>query len=96
MRVEGLGDDLPQYDGVRLRDVLDNHRQGDQFLATFEDGTTLCVSSTGRHSAWQDDFLNLDPWTLASTVAYADLPAPIRAEILRRADELDALLRDAP
>ncbi|MCW2671786.1 MAG: hypothetical protein JWP14_375 [Frankiales bacterium] len=83
---------LPAYDGTALREVIDNGKSGDRYLAIFEDGTALCVRHDGLRSAWQDDLYNMDPWTLGSRVAYADLPQPVRHELLTRADELHDLL----
>jgi hypothetical protein len=73
--------------------VLDNGRSRDRYLAVFDDGAVLTIGEDGGRSAWWDDHLNFDPWTLAARVAYGDLPLAIQEEILRRADELDDALR---
>lgn len=86
----------PEYDGTRLREVLDNGRPGDRYLAIFEDGTALAVRHDARHTAWQDDLYDMDPWTLGARTPFAELPKPVQAAILERADELHALLTEAP
>jgi hypothetical protein len=95
-RRDMLNKDLPQYDGTRLREVLDNQRPGDRYLAIFEDGTALAVRHDGRHSAWQDDLYDMDPWTLGTRTDYAGLPVTVQSEIQSRADQLHDLLTKAP
>lgn len=91
-----MSDRYPSYDGTRLREVLDNGRPGDRYLALFKDGTALAVSSDGRRSAWQDDLYDMDPWTLGSKQSFAVLPVVVQRMILARADELDAILTSQP
>jgi hypothetical protein len=91
-----MPDRYPSYDGTRLREVLDNGRPGDRYLAIFEDGTALCVRHDGRRSAWQDDLYDMDPWTLGQRVPFRDLPAEIKRALLARADELAAILSGHP
>jgi hypothetical protein len=88
-----LNQPLPRYLDVELREVLDAGRDGDRYVAVFDDGTLLAIRHDGHRSSWLDEESNFDPWTLARRVPYEELPNVIRSEILRRAKELDDVLR---
>jgi hypothetical protein len=75
----------PAYPGARLSHATDNRWSTDRYCIYFTDGTALVIWINGSHSAWLDD---APPVLPGERVRYESLPAPVRAEVARRCDEL--------
>lgn len=82
----------PTFDGERILHVcLDPFGSG-AYIFPISDGTALVVRAAGGWSRWAEDDCEVRPLSNGPRCSWSWVPAPVRAEVWRRATELDDLL----
>lgn len=85
----------PAYEGERLLFVCRDPFGSGAYIFPFTDGTALIVRESGGWSRWAEDAWEIGPLSRGPRCSWSWVPAAVRAEVWRRAAELDDLLLDA-
>lgn len=82
----------PTYDGERLLHSCEDPYGTGAHVFLFSDQTALVVSAAGGHSRWVEEDWEVSSLSRGLRRPWTWVPAAVRAEVWRRAVELDALL----
>lgn len=82
----------PSYDGERLLHVCSDPYGTGAWVFPFSDGTALVVAAGGSRSRWVEAEWEVQSLGRGPRCPWTWVPGPVRAEVWRRAHELDDLL----